>query len=131
VIGLARAQTFTSTSDRNAKMSFMAVDAGTILQQVAALPISTWAYRNAPQVRHIGPTSQDFLAAFGMGGDDKGIATVDADGVALAAIQGLNAKLAAAEARIARQDQEIAELRRAVEVLMTRTSSEGRLSHAR
>jgi hypothetical protein len=131
VTGLARAQTFTSTSDRNAKTAFAPVSGEDLLHRVVALPISTWVYRNAPSVRHIGPTSQDFLAAFGVGGDDKGIATVDADGVALAAIQGLNAKLEAAETRIARQDQEIAELRRAVEVLMTRTSPEGRLTHAR
>jgi hypothetical protein len=37
--------------------------------------------------------AQDFQAAFAVGPDDKHIATVDADGVALAAIQGLNQKL--------------------------------------
>ena len=37
--------------------------------------------------------AQDFYAAFGLGESDKGIDTVDADGVALAAIQGLNAVL--------------------------------------
>ena len=37
--------------------------------------------------------AQDFKAAFNLGADDKHIATVDADGVALAAIQGLNQKL--------------------------------------
>jgi len=37
--------------------------------------------------------AQDFYAAFAVGPDDKHIATVDADGVALAAIQGLNQKL--------------------------------------
>ncbi len=36
--------------------------------------------------------AEDFRAAFGLGSDDKGIATVDADGVALAAIQGLKAE---------------------------------------
>ena len=35
--------------------------------------------------------AQDFYAAFRVGEDDKGITTVDADGVALAAIQGLHA----------------------------------------
>jgi hypothetical protein len=35
--------------------------------------------------------AQDFHAAFQVGDDDKHIATVDADGVALAAIQGLQA----------------------------------------
>jgi len=35
-------------------------------------------------VLHLGPVAQDFHAAFGLGADDKHIATVDADGVALA-----------------------------------------------
>jgi regulator of replication initiation timing len=37
--------------------------------------------------------AQDFYAAIGVGMDDKHIATVDEEGVALAAIQGLNQKL--------------------------------------
>jgi hypothetical protein len=37
--------------------------------------------------------AQDFHAAFGLGSDDKFIATVDADGVALAAIQALHRQL--------------------------------------
>jgi hypothetical protein len=61
-----------------------------VLAKLAALPITTWAYTNAPSVRHLGPVAQDFAAAFGLGDNDKHIATVDADGVALAAIQGLN-----------------------------------------
>jgi trimeric autotransporter adhesin len=40
-----------------------------------------------------GPMAQDFRAAFGLGACDTEIVTIDADGVALAAIQGLNAKL--------------------------------------
>jgi len=41
----------------------------------------------------MGPMAQDFYAAFGLGGSDTTITTVDPDGVALAAIQGLNEKL--------------------------------------
>ena len=41
------------------------------------------------RLRHISPIAQDFSAAFGVGEDDTHINTVDADGVALAAIQGL------------------------------------------
>ena len=37
----------------------------------------------------MGPMAQDFYAAFGLGEDDMHIETVDADGVALAAIQAL------------------------------------------
>ena len=40
----------------------------------------------------MGPTAQDFYAAFGLGEDERHISTVDADGVALAAIQGLYAQ---------------------------------------
>lgn len=61
------------------------------------MPIHTWRYSTQAQnIRHMGPTAQDFHSAFGLNGDDnKSIATVDPDGVALAAIQGLNARLEA------------------------------------
>jgi hypothetical protein len=52
-----------------------------------------------------------------LGSDDESIAQVDVSGVALAAIQGLNAKL---EAKIAEQARERAELRRTVELLLAR-----------
>ena len=54
-----------------------------------------WADSHAPDKRHIGPVAQDFHAAFGLGTHETAIATVDADGVALAAIQGLNEKVEA------------------------------------
>jgi hypothetical protein len=57
---------------------------------------------------HLGPMAQDFRA------DDKHIATVDADGVALAAIQGLNQKLTE---ELKRRDTENAELRTRLERL--------------
>ncbi|MFO1310823.1 MAG: tail fiber domain-containing protein [Burkholderiales bacterium] len=117
---------FHATSDRNAKTAFAPVDTDAVLGAVLQLPIESWTYRSdARGARHIGPTAQDFRAAFAVGHDDKTIATVDADGVALAAIQGLNAKLEAKVAEQAReierlQDQyrrEVDELRRAVEAL--------------
>ncbi|WP_159903302.1 hypothetical protein [Salinirussus salinus] len=43
--------------------------------------------------RHIGPMAGDFHSTFDFGDDEETIATVDADGVALAAIQGLSQKL--------------------------------------
>jgi len=55
--------------------------------------------------------AQDFHAAFGVGSDDTHIANVDADGVALAAIQGLNEKVKSgrekAESRIERLEAEM------------------------
>jgi hypothetical protein len=37
----------------------------------------------------MGPTAQDFRAAFGLGEDEKHIPNIDSEGVALAAIQAL------------------------------------------
>jgi hypothetical protein len=91
----------TSPSDRDRKSGFSDVDVEAVLAAVRELPITTWSYKDDPGVRHIGPMAQDFAAAFGVGDDDRRIHTVDASGVALAAIQALAARLEAAEARIA------------------------------
>lgn len=102
-------------SDRNVKQDFAAVDAQSVLEKVAALPIQSWAYKNSPETRHLGPVAQDFHAAFQLNGDDdKHISTVDADGVALAAIQGLNAKV---ETRTRQLEAENAVLRNRLEQL--------------
>ena len=96
-------------SDRALKVAFESIDPSEILDRVLTLPIAEWSYKNTAAQRHIGPVAQDFHAAFGLNGeDDKHIATVDADGVALAAIQGLNAKL---EAELAVLRGELAVLR--------------------
>jgi Skp family chaperone for outer membrane proteins len=95
VSGALVAQIILSTSDRAAKTAFAPVDVGRILAAVLQLPITSWSYRNEPTARHLGPVAQDFYQAFGLGDNDRTISTVDANGVALAAIQGLNAKLEA------------------------------------
>jgi len=89
-----------------------AIDPQAILQKVASMPVAEWNYKaEAASVRHIGPMAQDFAAAFGLGEDDKHIATVDADGVALAAIQALNAKVETITAENAQLKQEVATLK--------------------
>lgn len=88
--------TWTNSSDVAKKANFVTVDVDDVLEKLAAMPIRTWNYKDeAATVRHMGPTSQDFSAAFGLGSTDKAIATVDADGVALAAIQALEKRTAA------------------------------------
>lgn len=83
-----------SNSDRNLKENITPVDSAAILEKVATMPISTWNYNyDEDQIPHMGPMAQDFHAAFGLGVDNKTIASMDKDGVALAAIQGLNKKL--------------------------------------
>ena len=86
---------WTNASSRQLKTDFAAVDPLQVLEHLLRLPITTWRYRESAEGLHLGPVAEDFKAAFGLAGDGKSIATVDADGVALAAIQGLNAKLEA------------------------------------
>jgi hypothetical protein len=100
VNGTATMRVCRITSDRNAKERFTPVNTRDVLKRLASIPISTWTYTNAGGIRHIGPVAQDFAAAFAVGEDDKHIATVDADGVALAAIQGLNELVQEKDAKI-------------------------------
>jgi len=98
-------------SDRNAKQGFAPVDRASLLGRLAALDIAEWSYiSEGPGVRHVGPTAQDFRAAFGLGDDDTHISLSDLSGVALAAIQELHL-------RLQQRDREIAELRRRLEAL--------------
>ncbi len=90
--------TWNSLSDRNAKNHLTPVNAQAALAGVMTLPISRWSYKTEPGVRHMGPMAQDFHAAFGVGENNTTISTVDEEGVALAAIQGLNQKLDEARA---------------------------------
>jgi hypothetical protein len=81
---------WSTLSDREAKTGFSEVDPAWVLDRVDRMPVQSWRYRGEGEaVRHIGPTAQDFSEAFSLGQGDRTIATVDADGVALAAIQGL------------------------------------------
>ncbi|MFJ8252672.1 tetratricopeptide repeat protein [Streptomyces sp. NPDC094466] len=61
-----------------------------ILAAVASLPVSTWSYRGEENVRHLGPMAQDWYAAFGLGPDDRSIHMIDANGVAIVAMQALH-----------------------------------------
>jgi hypothetical protein len=106
---------WTSMSDRNAKENFAEVSCREVLEKVTALPLNTWNYKSQDAaIRHIGPMAQDFKSAFGVGESDTGITSVDADGVALAAIQGLNQKL---EERLNAKEAEIVALKRSIDEL--------------
>jgi hypothetical protein len=84
------------------------------LDKVAALPISTWNFKKINDGRHMGPMAQDFYAAFGLGGGETTITSVDPDGVALAAIQGLDQKLEEQRAKAKAKDAEIESLKQSV-----------------
>ena len=100
-------------SDRNAKKDIAPVDTQAILDKVAHLPISNWTYNEEPSgVRHLGPMAQDFHASFGLGSDDRTYNSIDAHGVALAAIQALERTVAAQGKRIEALERENRQLER-------------------
>ncbi|MCZ2399562.1 MAG: tail fiber domain-containing protein [Phycisphaerae bacterium] len=101
-----------SLSDRDMKENFRPVNPRQVLAKVVALPVSTWNYITQDAgIRHMGPMAQDFRAAFGLGRTDRRISTIDLDGVALAAIQGLH-EVVQEQAELARrQAAEVARLR--------------------
>jgi hypothetical protein len=108
------------TSDRDAKENFSAINPREILKRISAMEISRWNFKQDTSAQHIGPMAQDFRAAFGTGSDDKHIATVDSDGVALAAIQGLNAVVQEKDEKIAAMEKRLAHLEQLVKSLASR-----------
>lgn len=84
---------WTNGSSRMFKEGFAAIDPGAILAKVVDLPIMTWRYKQSAEGTHLGPVAEDFKTSFDLGGDAQHIATVDEEGVALGAIQGLNEKV--------------------------------------
>jgi Chaperone of endosialidase len=109
---------WSSLSDRNMKANFATVNPREILRGVLALPISTWNYKSQDSaVRHIGPMAQDFFATFRVGESDKTIATIDPDGVALAAIQGLHEELKDRDAKIDWLHQQVRQQQEQIDLL--------------
>ncbi len=110
--------TVSGTSDVNRKDDFAPVDADRVLQKLADLPIGAWSYKRDPAgVRHVGPMAQAFHAAFGLGANDVTIATVDADGINMLAIQALERRTVALQKQVDAERAENAELRARLEKL--------------
>lgn len=84
------------------------VGANEILERLAAMPLSVWTYGfDHASVRHMGPMAQDFASAFGLGGSDRKIDMLDANGVVMAACQALHR-------RVVDLERELAELKAAI-----------------
>ena len=80
-------------SDANAKENFREVNGEDLLRKIAQIPVREWNYKaQDAAIRHMGPTAQDFRAAFGLGDFPLRINTIDADGVALGAVKALEAR---------------------------------------
>lgn len=106
---LSNGGVWTNASDKSLKENFTLIDKTDLLSKIDQLPITIWNYKNEPNVKHIGPMSQDFYKLFGVGNDDKTISTIDPVGVALSAIKELNKKI-----------KELEELKMQVEDLQNR-----------
>ena len=96
------ATAWSALSDRNSKEKVVTVDGRDVLDKLANMQVATWQYKGVDRpVRHMGPMAQDFYSAYGLGEDEKRLSTIDTDGVALAAIQGLYDVVKEKEAEIA------------------------------
>jgi hypothetical protein len=109
----AGGSSWNAVSNRALKENFTPVNTRVLLEQLAAIPITTWNYKSQdPAIRHIGPMAEDFNALVdGLGGEGKDyINSLDADGVALAAIQGLYGLVQEKDARIAELEKRVTAL---------------------
>lgn len=107
--GFNRSGAMFSPSDRNSKTGFTQVDSLDVLNALVKTPVTRWHYKGDDKTWYMGPMAQDFMSSFGLGDKDTVIHGVNADGVALAAIQGLNSKL---ESELKTRDAQIAELQK-------------------
>jgi len=115
---------WTDASSRDGKENFTPVDGQEVLASLADVPITTWNSKSQDaSVRHMGPTAQDFSAAFGLGEDDLHIAALDSSGVALAAIQALYTLSQEQAARIGTLEEENAGLQQRLDDLDARVTA--------
>ena len=77
--------------------------------------------------------AQDFYAAFALGEDEQHITAIDAEGVAIVAIQGLSqvvaelkTELQRKEATISNLEEELAEIKSAISLLATQKTTTAR-----
>ena len=128
---------WSTLSNVRAKTAFRAEDPEFYLRGIAGLSLSSWQYRKQDaSVRHIGPTAQDFRAAFGMGENDTTISMVDADGVNMIAIKALAIRTDSLKAAVSdlqalrtenlelkKKQQEQEKRMAAIEAMLKRTST--------
>jgi hypothetical protein len=99
---------FRAASSRAIKKGFEPVDRRALLDSLEAIPLQSWVYRDGDDSsRHLGPVSEEFFAAFGLGSSDKHIDLVDSTGVTLAALQGVLQMLAERDRELARLKERV------------------------
>jgi hypothetical protein len=114
--------TWSCSSDRNLKENLILADGSDVLERLSHMPVYYWNAKGQT-TPHIGPMAQDFYAAYGVGDSDVAISTIDLDGVALAAIQGLHAQNQGQATRIEQLEAENADLEARVAALEAASAS--------
>jgi hypothetical protein len=122
---------WTTGSSRTMKTDISVVDPARILAAFREIPISTWEYKTengrSQGTRHIGPMAEDFHGAlpYDLGTSKDHINTINADGVAFAAIKGLAQRVERQQATIdslKNQHQQVEDLRKRVAQLEAQSS---------
>ncbi|QCC52575.1 hypothetical protein [Halapricum salinum] len=122
--------TWQTVSAASAKHDVRPIDPDEVLSGVESLSISRWAYDANPDVDRMGPMAGEFHDTFGLGDDPETIGHVDADGVALAAVQGLSERLHEKDDRIDELEEQTELLREKNRQLHERNEElEARLEH--
>ena len=100
---------WTDASSREVKENFQKIDGCEILDKLKSLNVRRWQYKGTDE-HHIGPVAEDFYNIFGVGTDNKYLASLDASGVALRVLQEVIARLEAQQKKIELLENKIEEL---------------------
>lgn len=108
----------TCASSRTLKSFFTPVDGEDVLTKIRGLNIQRWRYNDETgQPWHLGPISEEFMQAFGLGDDTLAIGHLDEMGVTLKGVQALDARTLAQDERIRTLESENAALKRRLDEL--------------
>ena len=124
--GSLTATSCSCSSSKTLKHELEAVDRQDVLARLSTLPITKWRFKSDPEAMpHIGPTAEDFQAAFGLGQSGTSLNVADVNGVALAAIQALHAELQEQRKATTEQQRLLDEQRALIEELGQRLEQQG------
>jgi hypothetical protein len=115
--------TWTNGSSILFKTNFIDLDNQYVLDKISSIKVRKWDYRGTDET-HIGPTSEEFTKAFGVGftkdeKEDRHLSSIDVSGVALKGVQALYEKINQQKNKIEKMEQEILALKAAIEKLIT------------
>jgi hypothetical protein len=92
-------------SSRTLKHGIEPLDKESVLSKLSQLKINEWRYNHSPEITRAGPMAEDWHEAFGLGPNNKSVSPSDMAGIALAAAQELEQRVAELEARLAKYEQ--------------------------